>query len=179
MDLKDSEAVQGDQRGVAVPMTSQLRGGPACQEFVREIKDLYIGCGSPPSSSVNKIAPRLGEIYPLAHGRSTLPTSVSRSMLSQVVNGERLPSAHMLTVIVLSLERCGRENESLSPDQGPQDLAHWQRLLRRAKAEAASPARQRPAPDPQAQSATSDTVPADWDQTAASRGSTPPDSTAP
>jgi hypothetical protein len=49
----------------------------------------------------------------------------------------------MLTVIVLSLQRCGWENGSLPEDPGQAGLEEWHRLLRNAKA--AGGARSRPA----------------------------------
>lgn len=119
-------------------MTSHPDGPSALEQYTSRIKELYRSCGSPRSSLVDAVARRLEEFYPLQHGRSTLPTSVGRSTLSQVVNATRLPSAEMLAVIVLSLQRCGQENGSLAADREPEDLQTWQRLLRQAKAEAAA-----------------------------------------
>ncbi|NYE11194.1 hypothetical protein [Actinomadura citrea] len=107
----------------------------ALRVFRHRIKELYARAGSPKPTVVNQIVEDLEEFYPLMGGRSTLPTSVARSTLNQVVNGVRLPSAGMLAVIVLALQRCGRENGGLTEDPGAAGLEEWHRLLREAKAE--------------------------------------------
>ncbi|GGQ17234.1 hypothetical protein BKA00_006873 [Actinomadura coerulea] len=113
----------------------------ALRVFKHRIKELYERAGAPKPTVVNQIVGDLEEFYPLMGGRSTLPTSVGRSTLNQVVNGVRLPSASMLAVIVLALGRCGRENGGLAEDPGPSALGEWHRLLREAKAEESARAR--------------------------------------
>ncbi|GAA1783960.1 hypothetical protein [Actinomadura chokoriensis] len=120
------------------------------QEFQRRLRELYLRAGSPSSALVDATAARLEEFYPLGGGRRSVPRGISRSTLSQVVKGTRLPTAGMLAAIVLSLQRCGWENGSLDDDPGPDALPEWHRLLREAQAaRAARPAAsRRPAPVP-------------------------------
>ncbi|MFB4311218.1 hypothetical protein [Actinomadura sp. GTD37] len=104
------------------------------QELHRRLRELYLGAGSPSSTTVDRTAGRLEDLYPLDGGRRSVPHSISRSTLSQVVNGVRLPKSGMLTAIVLSLQRCGFEHGSLDDDPGLASLPDWHRLLRAAKA---------------------------------------------
>ena len=124
-------AIGGTTDENGIPMTHART--PEHRLFAKRIKELYLRCGSPSSSALNKIISRFDDYYPLEHGHATLPESVSRSALSQILNGVSLCSAGMLTVIVRGLERCGVENESLHPEQAPEDMQEWQRLLREAK----------------------------------------------
>ncbi|MFC4052800.1 hypothetical protein ACFOY4_24190 [Actinomadura syzygii] len=128
------------------------------EEFAADLRRLHSDCGEPTYSSVIRIIPQLDELFPLKHGRLSLPTSLSRSNISQLLNGARQASAAPLAVLVLCFLRCAAENGSIRTDPATGAplkweaiLRAWQKRLRRARQQddvrAASPA-----PNPSASS---------------------------
>ncbi|TYB49793.1 hypothetical protein [Actinomadura chibensis] len=128
------------------------------EELAADLRQLHTECGEPTSSSVIRIVPRLDELFPLKHGRSSLPTSLSRSNMSQLLSGARQASAASLAVLVLCFLRCAAENGSIRTDPATGAplgweaiLEAWQERLRQAKQQddvrAANPEPNSSAPD--------------------------------
>ncbi|RFS83469.1 hypothetical protein D0T12_20695 [Actinomadura spongiicola] len=116
---------------------------PAGHENIFEdFRQFRTDCGEPDSSSVIHNVERLEELFPLKHGRESLPDSLSRSAVSQFFTGSKgtPPSARLVAVVVLAYLRCAVENGSIrsDPETGtPHDwecvLEAWQARLREAK----------------------------------------------
>ncbi|TYK46983.1 hypothetical protein [Actinomadura decatromicini] len=110
-------------------MSNRLFYPAGNKEFAADLRRLRSDCGEPNYSSLIGIVPKLDEFFPLKHGRTSLPESVSRSHLSQFFNGARQPSAEYLAVIVLSHLRCAAENGSIRIDPATDAPLGWEAIL--------------------------------------------------
>src|SRR6266568_8072274 len=96
------------------------------------LRAFYDRCDSPSYRVMESDSDHLAEYYPGEFkGREVTP--LTRSVIGEVLNGKRLPSASWLTSFLLICQRRGYLDHALPEDRGPAILAGWMDQLRRAR----------------------------------------------
>ncbi|RKS70959.1 hypothetical protein BZB76_5439 [Actinomadura pelletieri DSM 43383] len=112
------------------------------EDIFEDFRQFRADCGKPDSSSVLDNVARLEQLFPLKHGRKSVPRTLSKSAMSQFFTGSKgtLPAAGITAALILGHLRCAVENGSIrsDPETGtPHDweciLEAWQARLRQAK----------------------------------------------